>query len=100
MIVRRVSRNDEQERAAIHRIVEVGATLVTNTFCLHHLNEDQELTINRTDAMQRELTTTRAEVRELREHHVSLERRMFEKKLQLAKTEAEASRKTINTPCE
>ena len=45
--------------------MEVGATTVVNRVRLHHLNEDQEITRNHTETMQRELAANKAEVKEL-----------------------------------
>ena len=88
MFIRRVARNDEQERAAIHRVVEVDATMVLNMVRLRHLSEDQELTRTHTDALQRELAANRSEVRELRQRQATLERRVLETEQGLAEPRA------------
>ena len=100
IIVCRVARNDDEARASINQVLEVGATSLTNVVHLHHLNNDQELTRNHTDALQRKLIATQVEVRELQDHQVSLERRVFKIERQLAICQDETSRKPNNTPRE
>ena len=78
ILVCRVSRNVEQGRAAIDQVMEVRANSGVNTVRLRHLNKDQELTSTHTDALHRELTASRSEVRELRKSQVALERRVWE----------------------
>ena len=64
-MVCRIARHGEQARASAKQITEVSATTKVTAVRLSRLDEDNHRTRNHTEALQKEVTATRAEMREL-----------------------------------
>ncbi|CAH1427776.1 unnamed protein product [Lactuca virosa] len=95
IMVRRISRNTEQGRATIDRVVEIDANSGVNTVRIRQLESAHERTQVRNAALQRELAETQAEVRELQAQQARSDRRMrdIERLLSESRTNSSSSRR-------
>lgn len=84
ILVRQIARNGEQGRTTIQRTEENDANTGVNTVCIRQLESTHRTTINQNEALQRELTATQTEVRELRARQGRYELRMLEMERQIA----------------
>ena len=76
IMVRRISRNTILGQSSINRVLEIDANTGVNTVRIRQLESAHERALVHNAALQRELTETRAEVRELRAQQARADRRM------------------------
>ena len=95
ILVRRIACNDEQGRVALNRIMEVDADAGVNTIRILHLESSYERTQNQNATLQRDLTATQVEIRELRAQQAMTDRRMrdMERRLSESRTHSSGSRR-------
>ena len=88
VVVCRIPCRGEKAREFINHIMEVSATIEVTTVHLRHPDEDHDWTLDHTKVLWEEVTATRAEVKEIREHQAILERRVIEAELQVVESKA------------
>lgn len=77
IMVRRITHQGDQARATTDQVMEVGATIEVTAVCLRRLYEDHHQTRDHAEGLQKEVTVTRAEMREFWRCQAIMERRVI-----------------------
>ena len=96
VMVRRIANQGEQARANANQLLDIGATAAVTSVRLRRLDEEHDQTMEHTFSLQKDITATRAEVREFREQQAAMERRIIEVECQVA--QAKTSTTTYHGP--
>ena len=96
VIICRIANQGEQARANASQLLDIGATTVVTVLRLRRLDEEHDRTIGHTFSLQKDITATRAEVREFHEQQAAMERRIIEAEHQVAR--AKTSTTTYHGP--